>query len=152
MTHVLKHKEDGGARVTSPRKQGVRRSEMMGQHLPRSQQNARENESGEKENGAMRRGAYLVARLVQFLGIEGGADAEREARVHLGVVGDGRHAFLVDLGLFCAKSISIVFGYNEESTHLCKRRRVKLIAPGNLQSDHAGVLGVVRRPRTRLDA
>jgi len=42
---------------------------------------------------------YLVAGLVELLCIEGGADAEGEASVDLGVVGEGGDAAIVDLGL-----------------------------------------------------
>jgi hypothetical protein len=45
-------------------------------------------------------GAELVARLVKFLRIEGAANAEGQAAVDLGVVGEGGDAAVVDLGLF----------------------------------------------------
>lgn len=44
-------------------------------------------------------GAELVARLVQLLGIERAANAEGQAAVDLGVVGEGCNAEVVDLGL-----------------------------------------------------
>lgn len=44
-------------------------------------------------------GADLVGGLVQLLGVEGGADAEGDALVDLGVVGDGGDTAVVDLGL-----------------------------------------------------
>jgi hypothetical protein len=44
-------------------------------------------------------GAKLVAGLVQLLGIERSANTERQTRVDLGVVGEGRNAGVVDLGL-----------------------------------------------------
>jgi hypothetical protein len=40
-----------------------------------------------------------VAGLVQLLGIERSANTERQTRVDLGVVGEGRNAGVVDLGL-----------------------------------------------------
>lgn len=44
-------------------------------------------------------GAELVAGLVQLLGIERAANTESQTRVDLGVVGEGRNAEVVDLGL-----------------------------------------------------
>ena len=44
-------------------------------------------------------GADLVSGLVQLLGIKGAANAEGQAAVDLGVVGEGCNAEVVDLGL-----------------------------------------------------
>lgn len=44
-------------------------------------------------------GAELVAGLVELLGIERATNAEGQTRVDLGVVGEGRDAEVVDLGL-----------------------------------------------------
>lgn len=45
-------------------------------------------------------GAELVAGFVQLLGIKGTANTKGEAAVDLGVVGKGRDAEVVDLGLY----------------------------------------------------
>ena len=45
-------------------------------------------------------GADLVAGLVKLLGVERDADAESEALVDLGVVGEREETAVVDLGLF----------------------------------------------------
>jgi hypothetical protein len=44
-------------------------------------------------------GAELVAGLVQLLGIERATNTESQTGVDLGVVGEGRNAEVVDLGL-----------------------------------------------------
>jgi hypothetical protein len=46
-----------------------------------------------------------VAGLVELLGVEGDADAEGEALVDLGVVGEREEATVVDLGLLSSISI-----------------------------------------------
>lgn len=47
-------------------------------------------------------GSELVAGLVQLLGIERAANTESQTGVDLGVVGEGRNAEVVDLGLSIA--------------------------------------------------
>lgn len=42
---------------------------------------------------------YLVAGLVELLGVEGGTNTEGEALVDLGVVGKSSDTTVVDLGL-----------------------------------------------------
>jgi hypothetical protein len=44
-------------------------------------------------------GAELVTGLVELLGIERATNAKGQTRVDLGVVGEGRNAEVVDLGL-----------------------------------------------------
>ena len=43
---------------------------------------------------------YLVAGLVDLLGVEGGTETKGETRVDLGVVGDRSNAAVVDLALY----------------------------------------------------
>jgi hypothetical protein len=45
-------------------------------------------------------GAELVAGLVQLLGIERATNTKGQTAVDLGVVGEGRNAEVVDLGLY----------------------------------------------------
>ena len=45
-------------------------------------------------------GADLVAGLVELLGVEGDTDADGEALVDLGVVGEREETAVVDLGLW----------------------------------------------------
>ena len=52
-------------------------------------------------------GAELVAGLVELLGIERATNAEGQTGVDLGVVGEGRNAEVVDLGLG-RKSVSLI--------------------------------------------
>jgi len=78
-------------------------------------------------------GTNLVAGLVEFLGIEGTANAEGEALVDLNVVCEGEDAAVVDLGLG-------------------KRHGVDLVLAGNLQADSTRALGVIQRLDTSLGA
>lgn len=50
---------------------------------------------------------HLVRSLVELLGIKRGADAEGDAGAEEDVVGDGRDAAIVDLGLFPSTSATL---------------------------------------------
>ena len=76
-----------------------------------------------------------MAGLVELLGIERAANAESQTGVDLGVVGEGRNAEVVDLGLKNLL-VAIMFEVSSKSgTHLGEGERVKLVLGCKLKAD-----------------
>jgi hypothetical protein len=78
-----------------------------------------------------------VAGLVELLGIERATNTESQTRVDLGVVGEGRNAEVVDLGLESTVSVWCYMASSPgfKNTHLGERQRVELVLGSELKTD-----------------
>lgn len=81
-----------------------------------------------------------MGRLVELLGVEGGAEAERDAGAEEDVVGNGGDATVVDLDL--NPRVSRWLALWKHCPYLGERERVQAVLAGDLEANLVAALGV----------